>query len=208
MSVTMRIEDVALRRALSKYAEMKNKTDADVVNKAMRYWLPFAGSRIIKKTPGRRKVTSDLLAKSKNTRGASNLGMYTNTVAAAIILHRLRISGKPVPPDIAEKINNFFHAKNNSVNFLRAGFIPAYSLFKVPPRGNPKNQKYFKGRSQGKLAKPSMFFKVEAFARNAREGAAKIAPEAFRESLPEVTAIFIKFMNEDLLKAAKKTGFA
>lgn len=208
MSVTLTVDDEALRRALSKYAQIKNKSDADVVNMAMRFWLPFAGRRLIKKTPGQKRVTKDLLAKARNTRGSKNLGMYSNTVAAAIILYRLRIAGKPVPVNIVEKIDNFFHARNNSVNFLRAGFIPAYQLFKVPPKGNPKNQRIFKGRSQGKLATPSMFFKVQAFARNAREGAAKVSPEAFREALPEVTAIFIKFMNEDLERVAKKTGFA
>jgi hypothetical protein len=107
-----------------------------------------------------------------------------------------------------EKIDNFFHARNNSVNFLRAGFIPAYKLFKVPLKTTPSNQTIFKNRSQGKLATESPFFKVEAFARNAREGAVKIAPEAFREALPEVTAIFIKFMNQDLQRIANSTGFA
>jgi hypothetical protein len=129
-------------------------------------------------------------------------------VAAAIIFDRLKKSGRPVPVNVVEKIDNFFNAKNNSVNFLRAGFIPAYKLFKVPPKGNPRNQTIFKNRSQGKLATESPFFKVEAFARNAREGAVKIAPEAFREALPEVTAIFIKFMNQDLQRIAKSTGFA
>jgi hypothetical protein len=148
------------------------------------------------------------MARAKNPKKSNNLGQYNNTVAAAIIFDRLKKSGRPVPSNIVEKIDNFFHARNNSVNFLRAGFIPAYQLFKVPPKGNPKNQRIFKGRSQGKLATSSMFFKVQAFARNAREGAAKVSPEAFREALPEVTAIFIKFMNQDLERIAKKTGFA
>lgn len=208
MSVTLTVEDAALRRALSKYAQMKNKSDADVVNMAMRFWLPFAGRRLIKKTPGQKRVTRDLMARAKNPKKSNNLGQYNNTVAAAIIFDRLKKSGRPVPANIVEKIDNFFHARNNSVNFLRAGFIPAYQLFKVPPKGNPKNQRIFKGRSQGKLATPSMFFKVQAFARNAREGAVKVSPEAFREALPEVTAIFIKFMNQDLERIAKKTGFA
>jgi len=208
MSVTLTVEDVGLRRALSKYAQMKNKTDAQVVNMAMRYWLPFAATRIIKKTTGRRRVTSDLMARAKNTKKSNNLGRYNNTVAAAIIFDRLKKSGRPVPVNVVEKIDNFFNAKNNSVNFLRAGFIPAYKLFKVPPKGNPKNQTIFKNRSQGKLATESAFFKVEAFARNAREGATKIAPEAFREALPEVTAFFIKIMKQDMERIAKSTGFA
>jgi hypothetical protein len=208
MSVTLTVEDAALRRALSKFAQMKNKTDAEVVNKAMRYWLPFAATRIIKKTPGQKRVTRDLMARAKNPKKSNNLGRYNNTVAAAIIFDRLKKSGRPVPVNVVEKIDNFFNAKNNSVNFLRAGFIPAYKLFKVPPKGNPKNQTIFKNRSQGKLATESAFFKVEAFARNAREGATKLAPEAFREALPEVTAIFIKFMNQDLQRIAKSTGFA
>jgi hypothetical protein len=208
MSVTLTVEDAALRRALSQYAQMKNKTDAEVVNKAMRYWLPFAARRIIKKTKGQKKVTKDLMARAKNPKKSNNLGQYNNTVAAAIILDRLKKSGRPVPVNILEKIDNFFHARNNSVNFLRAGFIPAYKLFKVPPKGNPQNQKNFKGKSQGKLATESAFFKVEAFARNAREGAVKIAPEAFREALPEVTAIFMKFMRQDMERIARNTGFA
>jgi hypothetical protein len=174
----------------------------------MRYWLPFAARRIIKKTKGQKKVTRDLMARAKNPKKSNNLGQYNNTVAAAIILDRLKKSGRPVPVNIVEKIDNFFHARNNSVNFLRAGFIPAYKLFKVPPKGNPSNQRVFKNRSQGKLATESAFFKVEAFARNAREGAAKIAPEAFRDALPEVTAIFIKFMNQDMQRIARSTGFA
>jgi len=208
MSATMTFDDAELRRALSQYGQMKNKTDADVVNKAMRYWLPFAAKRIRKKTKGQKKVTRDLMARAKNPKKSNNLGQYNNTVAAAIIFDRLKKSGRPVPVNILEKIDNFFHARNNSVNFLRAGFIPAYKLFKVPLKTTPSNQTIFKNRSQGKLATQSPFFKVEAFARNAREGAVKIAPEAFREALPEVTAIFIKFMNQDLQRIAKSTGFA
>lgn len=207
MSATITFDDAELRRALSQYGQMKNKTDADVVNKAMRYWLPFAAKRVIKKTPGRKRVTRDLMARAKNPKKSNNLGQYNNTVAAAIIFDRLKKSGRPVPVNIVEKIDNFFHAKNNSVNFLRAGFIPAYRLFKVPGKG-PVNQRVFKGRSQGKIATESHFFKVEAFARNAREGATKLAPEAFREALPEVTAIFIKFMNQDMQRIANSTGFA
>lgn len=207
MSATITFDDAELRRALIQYGQMKNKTDADVVNKAMRYWLPFAAKRVIKKTPGRKRVTRDLMARAKNPKKSNNLGQYNNTVAAAIIFDRLKKSGRPVPVNIVEKIDNFFHAKNNSVNFLRAGFIPAYRLFKVPGKG-PANQRVFKGRSQGKIAVQSVFFKVEAFARNAREGATKLAPEAFREALPEVTAIFIKFMRQDMERIANSTGFA
>jgi hypothetical protein len=208
MSVTLTVEDAALRRALSQYAQMKNKTDAEVVNKAMRYWVPFAAKRVINKTPGGRKIKQELLGPAEGRYKAKrSKSKYNNTAAMAIFIWRLKKRGKPIPADLTEQIDRFVGARNNSAQFLRAGFIPAFKQFKVPNR-KVGTQRNFKGRSQGKLATESLFFKVEAFARNAREGAAKIAPEAFRESLPEVTAIFIKFMNQDMQRIAKSTGFA
>ena len=50
MSVQVKIDTRALEKAMADYAKMKKKSDASVVNKAMRFWLPFAGSRVKDKT--------------------------------------------------------------------------------------------------------------------------------------------------------------
>jgi hypothetical protein len=186
---------------------MKNKTDADVVNQAMKFWVPFAASRVIKKTPGGFKIRRELLAPSKKrpNKGKGKKSRYSNTVAAAIIFDRLKDQGLKPTADFIHRVERFVGARQNSAQFLRAGFIPAYRQFGLKNR-NPGTQKHFKGRSEGKKAKSSAFFKVEAFAKNAREGAHIIAPNAFRESLIEVEQQFMKFMIADLNKVARTVG--
>jgi hypothetical protein len=214
MSVMMTVDDRAFRAAAAEYARMKNKSDADVVNRAMRYWLPFAASRVIKRTKGIRKVHSDLYKRPRNAIGSKfkrTRGAWGGTLAAGIIAARLkkrgRLSPKFTPPAVFwETVNNMVAAKANSVRHLQSGFIPAFRQFKVPNR-SLRGHTRFKGRSVGQLATPSITHAVEAFARNAREGAVKITPNAFKDSLPDVTRQFIRWMEADMQRLAEKTGF-
>jgi hypothetical protein len=206
MSVSLTVETRELQRVLSGYARSKMKTDADVVNKAMRYWVPFAAKRVIDKTPGSRKIMQELLAPSKGRYKAKRAkSKYNNTAAAAIFIWRLKQKGMPIPADLNDRLDRFVGARQNSAQFLRAGFIPAYRQFGVPNR-KAGTQRHFKGKSFGKKAIPSTFFKVVASAMNAREGAHTIAPTAFLESIREVENLFIKFMNEDLNKVGRQWG--
>jgi hypothetical protein len=206
MSVSLTVETSELQRVLSGYAQTKMKTDADVVNKAMRYWVPFAAKRVINKTPGGSKVLQELLAPSKGRYKAKRAkSKYNNTAAAAIFIWRLKQKGMPIPADLNDRIDRFVGARQNSAQFLRAGFIPAYRQFGVPNK-KAGTQRYFKSRSLGKKAIPSAFYKVIASAINAREGAYKIAPTAFSESLHEVERLFIKFMNDDLNRVGRQWG--
>jgi hypothetical protein len=206
MSVSLTVETRELQRVLSGYARSKMKTDADVVNKAMRYWVPFAAKRVIDKTPGSRKILQELLAPSKGRYKAKrSKSKYNNTAAAAIFIWRLKQKGMPIPADLNDRIDRFVGARQNSAQFLRAGFIPAYRQFGVPNR-KVGTQRHFKGKSLGKKAIPSAFFKVVAFVTNAREGAHAIAPTAFQESIREVENLFIKFMNDDLNRVGRQWG--
>jgi hypothetical protein len=206
MSVSLTVETRELQRVLSGYARSKMKTDADVVNKAMRYWVPFAAKRVIDKTPGGSKILQELLAPARGRYKAKQAkSKYNNTAAAAIFIWRLKKRGMPIPADLTDRLDRFVGARQNSAQFLRAGFIPAYRQFGVPNK-KAGTQRYFKSRSLGKKAVPSAFFKVVAFVTNAREGAHAIAPTAFQESIREVENIFIKFMNEDLNKVGRKWG--
>jgi hypothetical protein len=173
----------------------------------MRYWVPFAASRVIKKTPGGFKIRKELMAPSRPqpSKRKGKKSKYSNTVAAAIIIKRLKDKGLKPTADFIDQVDRLIGARQNSAQFLRAGFIPAYRQFGLRNR-NPGTQKHFKGRSEGKKAKSSAFFKVEAFAKNAREGAHIIAPNAFRESLIEVEQQFMKFMIADLNKVARTVG--
>lgn len=209
MSVTFLADDKKLRAALIQYAGLKNKSDAEVVNKAMRFWLPFASKRVIGRTPGRPKVMADLMAparnQGRNQRGSANLGRYRNTVAAAIVFYRMKMKGQKIKKrGNLTKVDKFFRARKRSANFLRAGFIPAFRKFGVPEKG-PSNQKFFKGYSYGLIAKPSPRNYVEAIASNMREGTHEIAPDAFNSSRTDVTRIFIKYINEDLARIARRT---
>jgi hypothetical protein len=207
MSIGLTVETVELQRVLSTYARMKNKTDADVVNKAMRYWVPFAASRVIKKTPGKFKIRRELMAPSRArpNKSKGKKSKYSNTVAAAIVMKRLKDKGLRPTADFITKVENLIAARQNSAQFLRAGFIPAYRQFGLSNR-SPGTQKHFKGRSEGKKAIPSAFYSVQAFAKNAREGAYAIAPEAFRDSLIEVQRKFEQFMAADLQRIARLLG--
>jgi hypothetical protein len=206
MSVSLTVETRELQRVLSGYARSKMKTDADVVNQAMKFWVPFAARRVILKTPGGSKILQELLAPARGRYKAKQAkSKYNNTAAAAIFIWRLKKRGMPIPVDLTDRLDRFVGARQNSAQFLRAGFIPAYRQFGVPNK-KAGTQRYFKSRSLGKKAVPSAFFKVVAFVTNAREGAHAIAPTAFQESIREVENIFIKFMNEDLNKVGRKWG--
>ena len=213
MSVTFTINDAGFRRAAAEYAIRKNKSDADVVNKAMRFWLPFAGNKVKKVTPGERKIHRDLRKRpdspiaAKFKRGKTT---WAGTMASAIIAARLKRMGrlsKKVTPNFWELVDNLVAAKKNSAHFLRAGFIPAYRRFSVPRGAEAKNHKRFKGNSGGTKAVPSITKTVQAYAVNAREGAAIIAPGAFRDSLPEVTRQFLKWLEQDTRQQAVRSGF-
>lgn len=206
MSVSLTVETEEFQRVLSMYARIKNKTDADVVNKAMAHWVPFAARRIIKKTHGSRKILQELLAPAKNRyRTKKTSSKFNNTAAAAIYIWRLKKQGLPITNDLNDRVERFVGARANSAHFLRAGFIPAYREFNVPNK-KAGTQRYFKSRSFGRKAVPSAFHKVTAFVRNAREGAFIIAPNAFQESLREVENQFIKYMLADLQRVARQCG--
>lgn len=132
---------------------------------------------------------------------------WYGTAAAAIVASRLLKRGiKPrETPDFVERIQKMVDSKLRSVNYLRSGFIPAFKEFNVPMRGDAS--KKFKGRSIGIKAVPKPGDRIEAFARNAREGTSVIAPNAFRDSLPEVRKLFNKWMIEKINRDAAKVGF-
>ncbi len=221
MSVQFEIDMRNFQRAASTYAERKTKSDADVVNKAMRYWLPFAAARVKAKTPGSHKIRQELMKTAAGvSRGRKKRQhQLANTLAASIVARRLKKKGAVLPSrkdadkkDL-ERIGEFYDRVARLVNrriasahYLRAGFIPAFRQFKVP-RLPTAGHTHFKGRSEGKLAIPSLSKTSEAFARNAREGAVEITPNAFRDSLPEVTRQFLKWLEQDTVEQGRKSGF-
>jgi hypothetical protein len=222
MSVQIKIDTKNLQKAMADYARMKKKTDAAVVNKGMRFWLPFAGSKVKDKTSTAARVRTELTNQAKRiSRGEKKKKtQLTNTVAAAIIAARLRKQGRnhfpraSSGPKSATFVGEFYamterfvNARVRSIGYLAAGFIPSYRAFNVPMRGMPRNHKRFKGRSIGTKAVPVSSGKVTAFASVKRLGAFLIAPNAFSSSIPEVRRQFIQWMRDDVNEVAKKTGF-
>lgn len=212
MSVRFDIDARGLNRALTRYAVTRRKSDADVVNKAMRYVLPAAAKRVKDKSKGPNKVARDLRAKARNPI-ASNFrrqkGTWDGTLAAAIIASRLKARGKlskKITPNFRELVDTFAAAKIRSANFLRAGFIPSFRQFSVPNKG-VVGQRYFKGRSRGIKARPSLMGVAEAFATNQREGAYNIAPHAFHAAVRDVRKLFLGWLREDVRRDAIRSGF-
>ena len=222
MSVQIEIDTRALEKAMADYAKMKKKSDASVVNKAMRFWLPFASDKLKKKSTTAARIRTELTKQAKRiSRGEKKKKtQLTNTLAAAIIAARLRKQGRTNFPrassgpksaafvgEFYAMTERFVNARVRSIGYLAAGFIPAYKAFNVPKKGMPKNQKRFKGRSIGTKAVPVTSGKVTAFASVKRLGAFLIAPNAFTSSIPEVRRQFINWMAQDVNEVAKKTGF-
>jgi hypothetical protein len=56
-------------------------------------------------------------------------------------------------------------------------------------------------------AKPSLTGTVEAFATNQREGAFKIAPNAFRHAIRDVQRQFLRWLRADVEGTARRSGF-
>jgi hypothetical protein len=211
MSVQFSIDQSGFHRAMATYAMRRNKTDADVVNKAMRYLLPFAAKRVKDKTPPERRILNDLKAHTRNKIGQKfqRKGQWQGTLAAGIIAARLKAKGKlskKVTPDFWEKVEKMANAKLRSRNYLRAGFIPAFRQFKVPSRA-PRGQKKFAGNSKGIKAVPSTTHIAEAYATNKRSGAYKIAPRAFHEAIRDVRRLFLRWLREEVISDAKRSGF-
>ena len=223
MSLMVKFNTALLERAMADYKRMKKKTDASVVNKAMRFWLPFAANKVKQRSITPAKVRIELTGQAKKFSRAEKKKRHqlTNTVAAEIIAARIRkkqgikyfpkASSGPnsasFVSDFYETVERFVNARVRSVGFLAAGFIPAYKAFNVPRIGMPRNQKRFKGRSIGTKAVPASSGKVHAFASVQRLGAYLIAPRAFSSSIPEVRRQFIQWMRDDVNEVAKKTGF-
>lgn len=221
MSVRFDIDQRGLQRAMARYAATRNKSDADVVNRAMRYLLPFAARRVKVKTPGPNKIRRELSGRARRIgRGKADRDALANTLAASIVAARMRKKGAVVFPrrqdadatdlrrigDFYDKVRTFVNARVRSANFLRAGFIPAFRQFNVPNRA-PAGQSRFKGRSRGIKAKPSLTGIAEAFATNQREGAFKIAPRAFHEAVRDVRRQFLRWLRADLRADATRSGF-
>jgi hypothetical protein len=222
MSVSFSIDQRGLQRAMTTYAVRRRKSDADVVNKAMRYVLPAAARRVKDKTPGGIRIRRELTGRAKRIgRGKSDRDALANTVAAAIVAGTLRKKNpNAVLPrrkdadaidmgrinDFYERVRRLVNAKVRSANFLRAGFIPAFRQFMVPNRGVPGQQR-FKGRSKGIKALPSLLGVAEAYATNQREGAFKIAPRAFHEAVRDTRRLFLKWIKDDMNAEAKRSGF-
>jgi hypothetical protein len=216
MSLIVKFNTMRLERAMAEYKKLKKKSDSSVVNKAMRFWLPFAANKVKQKSTTAAQVRMELTGQSKRISKVEKKkrNQLTNSVAFAIVKSRLRKKGRKYfskkaafVSDFYETVENFVNARVRSIGFLAAGFIPAYKAFNVPTKGMPRNQKRFKGRSIGKKAVPVSNGKVTAFATVKREGAFIVAPKAFSSSIPEVRRQFIKWMEEDVKDVAKKTGF-
>jgi hypothetical protein len=216
MSLMVKFNTSLLEKAMSDYKKMKKKSDASVVNKAMRFWLPFAANKVKQKSTTAAQVRMELTGQSKRISKVQKKkrNQLTNSVAFAIVKARLRKKGRKYlskkdafVSDFYEAVENFVNARVRSIGYLAAGFIPAYKSFNVPRKDMPRNQKRFKGHSLGRKAVPVSNGKVAAFATVKREGAFIIAPKAFTSSIPEVRRQFIKWMQEDVKDVAKKTGF-
>ena len=201
-----------LTRAMAQYARLKGKSDADVVNKAMRFWVPFAAKRVKNETPGPAKLRRALTNKARRAKGSTD-GDHDlrNSVVAAVVAGRLyKKHGKKwrasVPnADFYEKVRKTLEAKVGSARYNQAGFIPAYRQFNIPNRVGGHTR--FKGRSKGIKAVPSLRNVAEAFVTNQREGAAEIAPDAFRRSIPGVRRQFLRWLKQDMNRMARQSGF-
>lgn len=222
MSLMVKFNTSLLEKAMYDYKKLKKKSDASVVNKGMRFWLPFAANKVKQRSTTAAQVRIELTGQAKRFSRSEKKKRHqlTNTVAAAVIANRLRKQGRKYFPrassgpksaifvsDFYETVERFVNARVRSVGYLAAGFIPAYKAFNVPRRGMPRNQKRFKGHSIGTKAVPASNGKVHAFASVQRLGAYLIAPRAFSSSIPEVRRQFIKWMQEDVKDVARKTGF-
>lgn len=224
MSVKFTMDTRGLQRAMATYGIRRRKSDADVVNKAMRYILPFAAKRVRDKTPGEVHIKRDLMTGARSVIGGPKRSQYSNTRAAAIVASRLRKRGqliqliaaigprpsekisKRVNSEFFQKVRELVYAKQRSAHYLRAGFIPAFRAFNIPFRGAGK-QRRFKGRSKGIKAVPSLRGVAEAFATNQREGAFKIAPRAFYEAVRDTRRQFLRWLRADMQADAKRSGF-
>lgn len=219
--ITFDVDTKGLERALALYATKRQKSDADVVNKAMRYVLPAAARRVKVKTPGPSSIRKELIGRpGRVSRGKKKRDQLANTLASAIIAARLRKKGPqvfPTPKDaddtdlkrigeFYDRVRTFVNARIRSANFLSAGFIPAFRQFNVPNK-SPRGQIHFKGRSIGIKAKPALRGIAEAYARNSREAAYKIAPRAFIEAVRDVRKLFLKWVSDDMGRDAKRSGF-
>lgn len=214
MSVRLAVSTREFERTLKDYARIKKKSEPETVNKAMRYWLPFAANKVKRLTPGKSKIRADMRSPAKNRTSKQVFKLsrkkrnrWTGTAAAAIVANRLLDKG--IDPkktaDFVERVQKMVDSKLKTVSYLRSGFIPAFKQFSVPMKDDAS--KKFKGKSIGIKAVPKPGDRIEAFARNAREGTAVIAPNAFRDSLPEVRKLFHKWMMEKINRDAAKVGF-
>jgi hypothetical protein len=205
MNASLTIDDQKFNAAVKRFADLKGKTDEEVINKAMKYWVPFVSAKLIPKTAG--EIRTELTGQAARiSRGRKKqAGQLRNTLAAAIIAARFRKRGLDTRiPDFYFHVQKLVNSRGRSAGYIRAGMIPDMQKFGVPLRGVPRMKA--RGYSGGHKAKLMGGFTV-ALSRDARAGASKRYPNAYRDSLPEVTRMFLKFIDQDYNKLATKTGF-
>jgi hypothetical protein len=211
MSISISVDMRGLQRAMSQFAALKGKSDEEVVDKAMRFWLPFASSHAkrMQRNPTGAMIRAELRRPSWNSRRAGKKrikrGEFAGTVAEAIVAARWKEKGRESDKaEFLDAVRRMVEARVRGAGYLRSGFIPGFRAFNVPNHGvKPmKSSGHSLGRRARKIG-PMM----EAFARNAREGAMKQFPRAFEVAIPEVTAQFRRWIDEEYNKLAKKTGF-
>ncbi len=184
----------------------------------MQYWLPFAAAKVKKLEAYqiRQELTKSA---SRVSSGRHKMAReLSGTLAAAIIATRMRKQGRSFfdktekgeaaqtfKREFYDRVRRFVNARAKGAGHLRAGFIPAYQVFRVPTRGIPRQKSH--GYSKGIAPHFVSEGVVEAFARNAREGAALRYPNAFLIAMPEVEKKFKEWGDEEVLKAGRQAGF-
>lgn len=212
--------------AWGKYASMRGKSVEDVMKKAMRYALDFAIAKTRK--GNREKVRADLsrvIAVYKGTRKNSKAkasNQWRGTMAAAIIWRLNLRNGQTLAvnksPAFYSAVAKFVNGREYAVNLHAAGWKPAQRAL----RGPSSSVRLPSFRKAPPGSEPRMSFSadlaeiiVENWASSAAvdgrptpTGMQGAIGDRINEILPDLEALFTKFLAQDIMLAANEAGFS
>jgi hypothetical protein len=219
----------ALARA---FAESRLKPDlAKAINRIMAQWVSYAMSKIRVADKGR--IKSRLMQTANNAKFKVGKQKLTKTgkeskgkryqelkdSVAAYIVWSINWKTKTIPgvrtlrtDQFYAAVGKFVGARQFSSGYLKSSLKPALNVFRARGGQAERLPLYNRGKGKGEVGSAKMAQPTEQILEAEVEGYVdailQVAPNAFVDSLPEITATVQQWIAENLVERARREGLA
>lgn len=213
--------------AFDEWAELqklRGKSGEQVLRKLMTYWISFAIAKI--PAGNAETIRADLMTLRRNYKPPVNgvkgkvADRYRGTIAAFIV-QKLNWKGANAAKNkrggsaFYGKVGQFINARVFSRNVHKAGFKPTLAALRSKATDRMPNYRKMPGTFEQEITDWAATLISENFASAAQRpgntdaplGIAGLAPDCLSAAEPEVARQLEKWLAEDLIAAANRTGF-